>query len=267
MHRLILLLGLAAAGLRGATPEQLDSLFKSGTKVTVVDLRSTEDYQRSHIPGAINLPQQLVAGKRLPPLGRVIAYCDGLGSTYAAGCVAALNTKPGIQAEPLEGGYAAWKSFTNVTADTRRVTPDQPKTITYQELQATGGEGVVLVDVRKPQAVAAAGKPRVNLGEFRQRHLPKAATVSNPAQRLRTLKEPGRGFRRAPSLFVVIDDDHQSAQQTAERIRAMGYERVVVLAGGEDILRREGRPGLGRQGGSAPVTLDPELVPPPVQPR
>ncbi len=265
MQRFILLLGLAAAGLHGATPEQLDSLLKGGAKVTVVDLRGTDDYQRSHIPGAINLPHQLVAGKRLPPLGRVIAYCDGLGSTYGADCVAALNAKPGIQAEPLEGGYAAWKTFTNVSADTRRITPDQPKTITYQELEATRGEGVVLVDVRKTQAVT--GKPRVNLAEFRKRHLPKATTVSNPAVRLRALKEQGRGFRRAPSLFVVVDDDHQSAQQTAERIRAMGYERVVVLAGGEDILRREGRPGLGRQGGSAPVTLDPELVPPPVQPQ
>jgi rhodanese-related sulfurtransferase len=265
MQRLTLFLCLAAAGLYGATPEQLDSLLKSGTKVTVIDLRSTDDYQRSHIPGAINLPHQIVAGKRLPPLGHVIAYCDGLGSTYATDCVAALNAKPGIQAEALEGGYAAWKTFTNVSVDTRRISPDRPKTITYQELQATRGEGVVLVDVRKPQAATA--KPRVNLAEFRKRHLPKAATIDNPAARLRSLKGKGQGFSRAPSLFVVVDDDHQSAHQTAERIRAMGYERVVVLAGGEEILRREGRSGLGRQGGSAPVTLDPELVPPPVQPK
>lgn len=260
---LILFTLLAAAALRAATPEQLDSMLKSGVKVTVIDLRSTDDYQLSHIAGSINIPHQLVAGKRLPPLGRVVAYCDGLGSTYVAECVAALNAKPGIQAESLEGGYAAWKTFTNVTADTRQVSPDQPKTITYDDLKATQGVGVVLVDVRKPQAVS--GKTRINLSAFRQQNLPRATMMTNPAARLRAIKGKGGDFSQAPSLFVVVDDDHQSAMAAAERIRAMGYQRVVVLAGGEDIIRRDGRPGLGRQGGAAPITLDPELVPPPAQ--
>lgn len=262
---LILFTLLASTALRSATPEQLDAMLQSGEKLTVIDLRTTDEYQLSHIAGAINIPHQLVAGKRLPPLGRVVAYCDGLGSTYTAECVAALNAKAGIQAEPLEGGYAAWKTFTNVTADTRRVTPEQPKTITYEDLKATKGEGVVLVDVRKPEA--AAGKPRVNLSAFRQQNLPRATTLTNPAARLRAIRGKGRDFSQAPSLFVVVDDDHQSALAAAERIRAMGYQRVVVLAGGEDIIRREGRPGLGRQGGAAPVILDPELVPPPAQPK
>ncbi|HRJ07059.1 MAG TPA: rhodanese-like domain-containing protein [Prosthecobacter sp.] len=265
MKTFVILSLLASSALRAATPEQLDAMLQTGEKVTIIDLRPTDEYQLSHIAGAINIPHQLVPGKRLPPLGRVVAYCDGLGSTYTAECVAALNAKPGIQAEGLEGGYAAWKTFTNVTADTRRVTPDQPKTITYEELKATRGEGVVLVDARKPQTVA--GKPRVNLAAFRQQNLPKATSMTNPSARLRAIKGKAGEFSKAPSLFVVVDDDHQSALAAAERIRAMGYQRVVVLAGGEDIIRRDGRPGLGRQGGAAPVTLDPELVPPPAQPK
>lgn len=256
---------LAATVLHSATPEQLDSMLKSGEKLTVIDLRSTEEYQLSHIPGAINIPHQLVAGKRLPPLGRVVAYCDGLGAAYAAQCVAALNAKAGIQAEPLLGGYAAWKTFTNVTADTRQITADQPQTITYDELKATQGEGVVLVDMRKPQTVT--GKTRVNISAFRQKNLPRATVMTSPAARLRAIKGKAADFNQAPSLFVVVDDDHQSALAAAERIRAMGYQRVVVLAGGEEIIRREGKPGLGRQGGAAPIMLDPELVPPPAQPQ
>lgn len=258
---------LVATSMQAATPEQLDTLVKSGAKVTIIDLRTSDEYQRSHIAGALHIPHQLIPGRRLPPLGRVVVYCDGLGSTYAATSVAELNAKPGIQAEALEGGYAGWKTYTNVTADTRHITPEQPLTITYEQLKATQGEGVVLVDVRKPQSatLSATGRPRVNLSSFRQRTLPKAGSLTDPVARLKTLKNRDSEFRRAPSLFVVVDDDHQAAMKTAGQIRAMGYHRVVVLAGGEEIIRRDGKSGLGRQGGSAPVTQQPELVPPPVQ--
>ncbi len=264
---LVLFSLLAATAAHAATPEQLDALLKAGSKVTVIDLRSTEEYQISHIAGSINIPHQLVAEKRLPPIGRVVVYCDGLGSTYAPECAGALNTKPGIQAEVLEGGYAAWRTFTNVTADSKPVSLEQARTITYEELKATKGEGVVLVDVRKGQQAAASGKPRLNLAAFRQQSLPGSTTLTDPAAQLRNLKGRGKGFKRAPSLYVVIDDDYQSAIKTAERIKGMGYQRVVVLAGGEEIIRREGRTGMGRQGGATPFTFDPELAPQPVQPK
>jgi phage shock protein E len=267
---LCLLVALTTAAVTAGTPEQLDALMKSGTPVTIIDLRSTEAYQQGHIPGAINIPHRLIAEKKLPPLGRVVAYCDGLGSTYAGECVAALNAKPNIQAEALEGGYAAWQTFTNVTADASSVRKETPRTITYTDLEATKGQDVVIVDVRRDPASIAptTGEPpteKLNLATFRQESVPAATVTSDAFTQLSRLRSDATRYVRAPSLFVVIDNDNASAMETALRIQQSGYKRVVVLAGGEEIIRRKGRPGLSRQGAAAPVTLDPALKPQPLQ--
>lgn len=264
-----LLFACMAMSAFAATPVQLDALIKSGQPVTIVDLRSTDDYQHGHITGAINIPYRVVAEKRLPPLGKVVAYCDGLGSTYAAGCVAALNAKPGIQAEALEGGYAAWETFTNVTAEATSVQKETPRTITYEELQATQGQNIVIVDVRRePLALAKATgetpKEKLNLGAFRQKSLPRASVTTDAFDQIARLKGNKKRFSGAPSLIVVIDNDNESAMTTARRIQQSGYKRVVVLAGGEEIIRRDGRSGMARQGAAAPVTLDPTLKPQPL---
>ena len=261
---------LLTAPALAITPAALDALMKSGQPVTLVDLRSLEDYQNGHIANAINIPHRIIGNKRLPPLGKVVAYCDGLGTTYAADCLTALNTKPGIQAELLEGGYAAWETYTNVTAEATRVAKETPRTITYQELEATQGQGVVIIDVRRdPAAVALArgvpAKEKLNLGDFRQARVPRAQVSRNAFDHLSRIRNNKKGFDKAPSLLVVIDNDDQSAMATARRIQQSGYKRVVVLAGGEEIIRRQGRAGLARQGAAAPVTLQPELVPQPIK--
>ena len=269
MKPALFLASIAAISSFAATPVQLDALMKSGQALTIVDLRSTDDYQRGHITGAINIPHRVIAEKRLPPLGKVIVYCDGLGSTYAAGCVTALNEKPGIQAEALEGGYAGWETFTNVTAEATSVQKQTPRTITYEELQVTNGQNVVIVDVRRdltPLANAKGETPKekLDLGTFWQKSLPRASVTTDAFGQLARLKGGERRFSGAPSLIVVIDNDHESAMSTARRIQQSGYKRVVVLAGGEEIIRRDGRAGMARQGAAAPVTLDPTLKPQPV---
>jgi rhodanese-related sulfurtransferase len=267
---LCLLVTLTTASVTAGTPVQLDTLMKSGTPVTIIDLRSTEAYQQGHIPGAINIPHRLIAEKKLPPLGRVVAYCDGLGSTYTGECVAALNARPNIQAEALEGGYAAWQTFTNVTAEASSVRKETPRTITYADLEATKGQGVVIVDARRePAAIASttgeAPVEKLNLAAFRQESVPAATVTSDAFGQLSRLRSGGARFVRAPSLLVVIDNDNASAMETALRIQQSGYKRVVVLAGGEEIIRRKGKPGLSRQGAAAPVALDPALKPQPLK--
>lgn len=274
-YTLSIILALTAGGAGAGTPLQLQALQKSGGPLTIIDLRSTDAYQEGHIPGAINIPYRLVAEKKLPPLGRVVAYCDGLGSTYAAECVAALNGKPGIQAEALEGGYAAWRTFTNVTAAAATsVRKETPRTITYADLEATKGQSVIIIDVRRdPAAAVAAGstaapageiQQKINLATFRQESVPAATVTADAFTQLSRLRGKDENFMRAPSLFVVIDNDNASAMETARRIQESGYKRVVVLAGGEEIIRRKGKPGLSRQGAAAPVTLDPALKPQPL---
>ena len=92
-----------------------------GETLTLIDIRSRGDYGRRHIPGAISIPAALIEHKRLPPLGRVVVYGDGIDAAQARAAVAVLDARPGIDAELLEGGLGAWDT---------------------QHLPSTGGRGL-----------------------------------------------------------------------------------------------------------------------------
>jgi 3-mercaptopyruvate sulfurtransferase SseA len=49
---------------------------------------------------------------------------------------------------------------------------------------------------------------------------------------------------RPGRLFVLIDDGDGTAEEAAHRLKAAGIRRVVILAGGEEALRTEGRSEL-----------------------
>jgi hypothetical protein len=59
--------------------------------------------------------------------------------------------------------------------------------------------------------------------------------------------ESGGGVK---PLLVLIDDGgaDNSALEMARVLKANGVRRVVILAGGEEILSRAGKPGLQRRG-------------------
>src|SRR5947209_6418824 len=39
-------------------PVELDHMIKDGANINVVDVRAAEDFDKAHIPGAINLPRE-----------------------------------------------------------------------------------------------------------------------------------------------------------------------------------------------------------------
>ncbi len=66
--------------------------------------------------------------------------------------------------------------------------------------------------------------------------------------------------QRVPEVIVLVDDDHKSAYTQYRRLKAEGYRRVVILAGGELALQVKGQSGLGRISGAIniPVKSDKE---------
>ncbi|HEU5160676.1 MAG TPA: metalloregulator ArsR/SmtB family transcription factor [Streptosporangiaceae bacterium] len=81
--------------------------------VVVVDVRPTAEYTAGHIPGAINLPHDLLAARLAqlpgPPDGiDVVAYCRGRYCVYAPQAVRLLR-EHGYSARPLDGGLPEWR--------------------------------------------------------------------------------------------------------------------------------------------------------------
>lgn len=98
--------------VREVTPEEIQSKLAEGEEVTVVDVRSPEQFAEGHVPDAVNLP--------LPELPRrvderdwdaeeVVCVCPiGQSSIQAARL---LGSYEGIDAEDvasMAGGYREW---------------------------------------------------------------------------------------------------------------------------------------------------------------
>ena len=79
-------------------------------RVTVLDVRPTEEFASGHLPGAVNIPlhdlEQRLA--ELPNHLEVVAYCRGPYCVLSFDAVAKLRDR-GYQARRLENGYPEWK--------------------------------------------------------------------------------------------------------------------------------------------------------------
>jgi rhodanese-related sulfurtransferase len=229
--------GSAAFSAAAITVAGLQKEMAGNEKVTLIDVRDTKEFVQGHIPGAINVPASLCPLKRLPPLGKVVVYDDGLGRRGTAalnGAAGALAQKPGISVDILEGGYAAWQTAQGLTTQGRGLKRETFNYITYSQLQGVAASEVVLVDLRKlTETVRKNSASLTDLSkEFPGRRV--AAVAPEPS---------GAG-----PLVVLIDSGDGTAEAAARRLKAGGTQRYAILTGGELTIVRKGRPGLERSG-------------------
>lgn len=244
---------LGSAGTWAISPEELQRELAEKAAVTVIDVRTLELFKQGHVPDAINIPGTLIPQKTMPRLGRVVVYGDGFGDAEHK-ALEALNAKPGIKAELLEGGYSAWLAAQGTTTGNRGLNPEKIEYVTYQQLQETTSN-VVLVDLRKElpekRLGAASSKSDANSRASALTDLTKAfpgkPITKSPHARPQQLGAKAVGSASKP-ILVLIDNGDGSAQQTARELRAQGNPRVVILAGGELTIARQGARGLQRAG-------------------
>lgn len=248
------------AAVAGMAPAELQRQLAKGTGITVIDVRSTVVFQKGHIPGAINIPGALIAEKQLPPLGKVVVYDEGLGQTTATAASTELNKMKGITSEVLERGFAGWEALQGATTREPGLQREELHLITYDQLQKANASELVLVDLRKPraqlpQSAQTQGTPPPAPLTDLQKAFPNVPITKSPFELPRTRQSETESGNGGPVL-VLIDDggSDNTAQEMARTLKANGNTRVVILAGGEDILSRGGKPGLQRVGTTIPVT-------------
>ena len=92
-------------------PWVLNEALGRGDKICLVDTRSPESYERSHIPGAVNIPYRTMSPATTAHLDRaalIVTYCDGIrcnGSTKGALSMVQL----GFHVKELIGGLDCWR--------------------------------------------------------------------------------------------------------------------------------------------------------------
>lgn len=88
-----------------ATPAEAMQMFKQEQELTLVDVRTPEEFANSHIPGAINVPvtfieQEYAIGDALK-FGDVMVYCKAGKRARIAGDLLAQNNRVTI----VDGKY------------------------------------------------------------------------------------------------------------------------------------------------------------------
>jgi rhodanese-related sulfurtransferase len=93
----------------GIEPKALEKKLKTG-KVTLIDVRSHEEFQKGHITGAISLPftELKQHAARLKKSGEIVVYCRGPHCVLSHHAVDLLRAK-GIEAVRLTSGYSDWR--------------------------------------------------------------------------------------------------------------------------------------------------------------
>ena len=91
-------------------PVELERTIKSGdSNFTVIDVRAAEDYDKGHIPGAINVPREKWDSfEGLSKDKTNIVYCYTQQCHLAANACLHFASK-GYPVMELEGGFEAWR--------------------------------------------------------------------------------------------------------------------------------------------------------------
>ena len=98
------------------SPEPIDarelSRHLSRGDVVLLDVRPRQEYEASHLPGALSMPLRELESElvRLPKRKRIVAYCRGPYCVYAHDAVKLLR-KRGYKADRLQEGVVEWRAL------------------------------------------------------------------------------------------------------------------------------------------------------------
>lgn len=232
---------LAGTGVASAAVSagELRLLLEHREPLTVVDVRGESAYAEAHIPGAINVPLDVLREKRLPPLGRVVVCGDSIDTASLDRAVGLLSAKAGITAEPLTGGFDAWVAGGLPDTRVAGLSDERMRRVKAEDIVAMTGAGdFVVVDLRGAQGSARAGRdleadfPKARKVVSHRRSSARGAAQGDSfGEMVRLGKEGGQ-------LLVLVDDGDGESEALARKLKSAGVPRVAIVAGGELGLSR-----------------------------
>lgn len=90
-------------------PVEVKHQLDAGDNINVIDVREADDFQRGHVPGAFNLPQdQWGAPTSLQEDKMNILYCYS-PTCHLAAKAAVRFAGEGFPVMEMDGGFEAWK--------------------------------------------------------------------------------------------------------------------------------------------------------------
>jgi len=108
-------------------PAELKKAMEENQPIVVVDVRRKEDFDKGHIPGAINLPiEKWESAEGLSKDKLNVVYCYSQTCHLAASAAVKFAEK-GFPVRELEGGMKAWQRYGFKVEKSEGVTDEPPK--------------------------------------------------------------------------------------------------------------------------------------------
>lgn len=92
-------------------PMEVDQMLKGHENFNIIDVRAAEDYEKGHVPGAINLPKdkwQTLEGLSKDKIN--VLYCYSMVCHLAASAAYKFAGQ-GYPVKEMEGGFDEWKDY------------------------------------------------------------------------------------------------------------------------------------------------------------
>lgn len=233
VQKLIFLLLLSLSQIAySLDASSLKEMMGGSGKLTILDVRPLALYKKSHIPNAINIPSLLLCKKKIPFVGDVVVYGDGVSASVSESSITCLKDKVDGTVYLLRGGYPAWTELSSGVGSDQGVSLSQDLFVSYQRLVNLSNASVppVLLDLRISES-------KENLSE----HFPASPVValsSSASQAVSSVVAEASAYR--DRFIVLIGDDVAIVREVAGKLHAAGLKRVARLVGGEHSLKSRG---------------------------
>lgn len=258
MKRFFNSLVILLAGLHGAHGAEISAkqlrelLAKPGPHPVLIDIRPTAAFQKGSLPGAINIPGQVLLEKKLSFSRGCILISDGIADKVEPAQLAEKLRAKGVSSvDHLKGGVAAWSELKDAPTTTGKgsAVGRTTRTVTYQDLVRKTGD-VCVIDLRTAEEREVPEGHQCPVAGFCG--LRKFAYCANLKEFHRRNSRVSREDRAGEMpLTVIIPSASNDAEPVLNSLLLEGYRRSAILIGGAEVIETEGRRGLKRTGASS----------------
>jgi rhodanese-related sulfurtransferase len=241
-------------GVSGAeiSAQQLRALLaKPGPHPVLIDIRPTASFQKGSLPGAINIPGQVLLEKKMSFSRGCILISDGIADKVNPVQLAEQLRAKGVSSvDYLKGGVAAWSELKGALTTTGKGSSigRTTRTVTYQDLVRKTGD-VCVIDLRSAaEREIPDGHQCPVAGFCGLRQFAYCANLKEFHRRNSRISREDRAGEMP--LTVLVPSATNDAEAVLNSLLLEGYRRSAILIGGAEVIETEGRRGLKRSGAS-----------------
>lgn len=210
------------------SPDAVLYKLKQNHRITLVDVRNPEDFERLHIPGSLNISLHAVKTKDFLKSASVVLIHEGFQYSLLATECRRL-TDMGFNVHILDGGLPVWKSSGNKLAGDLFAL-DKMKIVSPHDLiQETDYENILLIDVSPVKSdISRQWIPH-------SKHLPVSSDAGEWVRRLYRLI---KSHENQPYFTILVCNETGEGYHSLDKVLTTAGVNAFFLQGGVVGYRR-----------------------------